>query len=950
MLLTANFKGNNIDNLDGEIKLLNSSFTKYSKQLEIYDFSLKTFIQNSAPAIALRTDFIDASLEGRYNFSSLSVVAGIALADMFPSKFSIPEKLFKPRDNIFKYSVTFKNTDRLNDFLRTGLRISENSSISGNVYRDSLFTLNARSRLFSRGTVAFNDLSINAVYSAKKGLISVKTTNLDLSGLAGLNNFNINASAEKDNFIVSGKWDSNQKVVNSGSFEAHGLFVGTEEPGKGTKMEIEIRPSDIYVKDDTWKIAHARILTDSTSVKVEGFRIGTEKSFFTVNGAVSADLRDTLKLGFSDLNLNPVNYLYEKKLHNDPNMIHLALGGRVNGEVSITNILRSFMFQSNIAVNNFTLLGSEYGTIDIGSVWNPENSVADISIGNNFNGKNMFMIGGTYDPASKNAVLEIVTNKMPVDILNPLLKSFASGISGTATGKVRMTGALNQPVLNGSVWAENGQLKIDYLQTKYRFSDSIRFNSKGIEFRNIQVKDERNNIALFAGMVYHKYFKNFTVDLNMKTNETMVLNTRPKDNELFYGTAYASGVTTIKTKGNILEFGISAKTGKNTRFFIPLNSGMNISDNRSVTFITRDTSSKKDAPVPLAKSVSAATLMELSIDLEVTPDAELQLIMDPKAGDIMKGKGAGNLNVSLDRKGVFKIFGDYLINNGDYLFTLGNIINKPFSVNPGGRITFNGDLENAEIDIKAIYSTKAALYDIMPGIPDPKLKERIPVECQLLLSGKLFNPVVGFEINLPTADEETRAYLRSMIKSEEEMSRQFLFLLVMNKFYSDPQAGIATSTAAMGTTTVGVTTMEMFSSQISNWLSQISNNFDIDMNYRPGTSDLPNSDELQLALSTQLLNDKVKINGNFDVAGSNANLNNPVPGAGNSQITGAFDIEYSINEKVKFKFFNRSNDNFYTNNGVQYTQGLGLFFRQDFNRLRDLFRPSKKNTDKKGRK
>ena len=173
--------------------------------------------------------------------------------------------------------------------------------------------------------------------------------------------------------------------------------------------------------------------------------------------------------------------------------------------------------------------------------------------------------------------------------------------------------------------------------------------------------------------------------------------------------------------------------------------------------------------------------MDINFDLEVTPDAEVQIIFDSKVGDVMKGRGSGNLNITLDKKGEFKMTGDYIIEEGDYLFTLKNILNKPFSVENGGKIIFNGDMDNAEIDIKAIYKVKTSLVPIM----GEEYTERVDVQCQLYLTGKLFNPVVGLNIELPNSDEQTRSYLRNVISTEEELSRQFLYLLVMNSFFAD---------------------------------------------------------------------------------------------------------------------------------------------------------------------
>ena len=388
---------------------------------------------------------------------------------------------------------------------------------------------------------------------------------------------------------------------------------------------------------------------------------------------------------------------------------------------------------------------------------------------------------------TRKSSFDVNASKLPVDALNPLLKVFASDISGFASGKVKLTGVSNNLVLNGAIMAENASLKINYLQTRYKMNDSVRFDKDGIRFNNVKIADEKGNIAILSGLVSHKNFKDFGADLtiNMNTNEFLVLNTKQKDNELFYGTAYATGVTTIKSGPNSLAFDISAKSGKNTKIIVPLNRGLSVAESSFITFtdpkkIIKDKSGNILNPVLPTPPKSLG--MDINMDLEVTPDAEIQLIFDSKVGDVMKGRGSGNLNITLNRKGEFKMFGDYIIDSGDYLFTLGNILNKSFSVENGGKIIFNGDMNNAEIELKAIYKLKASLFEILQ---DDRFNERIPVECQLNLSGKLFNPVVAFDIYLPSSDEETRTYLRNAIATQEELSRQFLYLLVMNSFYSD---------------------------------------------------------------------------------------------------------------------------------------------------------------------
>jgi hypothetical protein len=487
-------------------------------------------------------------------------------------------------------------------------------------------------------------------------------------------------------------------------------------------------------------------------------------------------------------------------------------------------------------------------------------------------------------------------------------------------------------------------MKINYLNTKYSLNDSVRFDKKGIKFNNIKILDSKGNGAILSGYVNHKNFKDYVADIKITINSSsfLVLNTQMKDNQMFYGTVYASGSNTKPTVANIrsdqsgLAFDISAKTGKNTKLSIPLSKGLSVSEYSFISFNDSISNKKAKQDLPV---VNKQTGIDLNMNLEVTPDAEIEIIFDSKAGDIMKGKGSSeNLNVNLNKKGDFKVTGDYVIDQGEYTFTLGNVINKPFQVENGGRIMFSGDLKDADIDLKATYLNLRVSLSPILGDERP---ERVRVEPQLNLAGKLFNPIVGFDIYLPDADETTRTTVKNIISTEDEITKQVVALLVIQRFLpagsqSMPGIGTATGSSAMATT------YEMLSSRFSDWISKLSKDLDINLNVRPGTNAIT-PQEAQLALSTQLLNNKVVLNGNFDVRGSEAQSANPT--SSTNQLTGDFDAEIKLTEKFKLKVFNRFND---TYTGLSpSTQGVGIFYRQDFNKFSDLFRKKKKSEMKK---
>ena len=938
LLLTSNFKGNSIDNLDGEIKLLNSNFVKYNKSLELYDFSIKTYNEKNIPVLSLRTDFLDADIKGHYNFATIGDLFKLTLSKLMPSQFDHISKQNGFLNNNFTFEISFKNTDRINDFFKTGIHLADKSTISGSVFPDSIITILGNAKSLDIKNNVFHDFAFNVNVADSELVAEIKSSTLSLLQQSELKDFETDLKTKPDNFIFTIDWNNKEKNLDKGLFIARGSITKNIRKKSNAILTIRIDSTHIISNNNLWKISNSIMVVDSNSVKINNLLINNNDHLYKVEGTISENTSDTLHLEFEGIDISPLNYLVQRK-NSEQNRIPLNINGLLNGKILLTNVYHDLLLESNLMVNNFSILSSDYGNISILSAWDEDKKVVNIIASNNLDGVKMFDVTGNYNPAQKKIDLSARAAKLPIGFLNPLLNVFASGINGSASGTVNLQGSPDKIYLIGKMMLENTSLKIDYLQTVYKINDTIRFDKEGIKFNNVKVMDPKGNSATLSGAVYHKNFQVFNADLviNINSKNFLVLNTQEKDNQMFYGTVYASGVTKIKSGPSTLSFDVSAKTGENSKFFIPLSNTLSVSDNSFISFV--DSTKNKSGyhslvAVEHIPSPPKQLGLDINIDLEVTPDAEAQIIFDSKVGDKITGSGSGMLNITLNPKGEFKISGDYIIENGEYLFTAGNLLNKKFSIENGGRIMFNGDIDNAEIELKATYKNLEA--SLSPILGDTYNK-RVRVEPQLNLSGKLFNPIIKFDINLPNSDEETKTLVKNAITSEEELNRQFVYLLVMNSFY---YAGSATST---GTSAMAVTTTEMISTQLSNWLSQISNDFDLGFVYRPGSSNNNldiNPQELQVALSTQVLNDKVILNGNLDVMGtSGANARNT------GQIMGDFDAEIKLTERLRLKVFNRVND-IYTGLGP-YTQGIGISFTKDFNKLSDLFKKKVKSDMKK---
>ena len=128
-------------------------------------------------------------------------------------------------------------------------------------------------------------------------------------------------------------------------------------------------------------------------------------------------------------------------------------------------------------------------------------------------------------------------------------------------------------------------------------------------------------------------------------------------------------------------------------------------------------------------------------------------------------------------------------------------------------------------------------------------------------------------------------------------------------------------------------------------LSRISDDVDIGFNYKPG--DNVSQEEFEVALSTQLFDDRLTIDGNFGMTYDRSEQSA-------SNIVGDVDIGYKLTPDGQWvlKVFNHSNVNSWYNYSnydqtSPYTQGVGIAFRKDFNKLSELFESKKKSKKKK---
>jgi len=925
-LVEANFRGRNLDEYEGKITLLNSLYQKSDKQIQIYDFVLEALHSGDTNKLLLSSNLVDAEISGSYNFVDIFSSAASVLSHHFPeysSEWNIPPPPENPDENHFTYRAHFKNTYPITDFFVPDLEIARNSLISG-TYDPAgyVFEMEGEFPYFRFKDNIWEGLALNLDSDDSLLILFAESSEYRRGTSMNIQNILLDATASLDSMEFALNWLNESSSKNTGNVSGYTRYI-PEHESEIHGLLVSLNPGGITINDTIWDIQPGLIRIDSSYIEFSGIMLQHNQQHLLIDGIVSEVPQDQLLVRFQQFDLNHINRLSMQK--------NIIFQGVLEGYGSISDLYNNPLFLSDITVSDLTINEELLGRTSLAANW--INSEKKIHIDLKSLRGNLKTIGitGDYYPGNRELDFSIELDKLRMNVFRPYLKKWVSDVNGIASGNLSLDGNLKQPEFNGEIDLQKSSFRIDYLQTMYNFSDKIQIDDNQIEFRNIEIFDEEGNVALMNGTINNTYLRDHIIDLQIEAQNFYFLNTREKDNSIYYGTAVASGLININGPTDDLRLNITATTKRNTQLFIPLYKEGDISENNFITFdydgqMVAETSRSDKYEVRLSG-------VNMVFDLEVTPDAEVQIIFDPQVGDILTGNGRGSITLEINDRGDFEMFGDYAFTEGDYLFTLQNIINKRLKIQQGGTISWNGDPMNAIIDMQAIYSTKAAPYVLVPSGPE-YLKKRLPVDCHLIMTDNLMNPNIGFNIELPTAEEETKNYVRNAINTDEELTKQFLSLLVMSNFSSN-QAGTASGISGSSAGMAGVTTSELLSNQLSNWLSQISSDFDIGVNYRPG--DEISTDQVEVALSTQILDDRVTIHTNVDVSG--AGEQGTSTGANTSNIAGEFDLDVKLTDdgKLRVKAFNHSNDDQLYKTSP-YTQGVGFVYGEDFNSFRELRR------------
>lgn len=902
-------KGSSLDDVVGSINFGNLSFVNHKDTYFFKDFTITSAFKDSIRTIDINSpEIISGNIKGQFKFDELGKLAKNAFASIYAN--------FQPIEVSSSQYVDFQFRiyNKVIEVLYPDVELAANTLIRGNIVADdNKFKLSVKSPQVTVYKNKIKKLNIqvdnkNPLFNAQVSIDSINTNYYDISKFK-LVNVTLN-----DTLFFTSEFQGGKKSTEKYDFSFYHTLTENDESVFG------IFNSMAKIKETPWlfneknnrknKIVYNR---KTNQYKIEDIVISSKNQKVNIFGEGSS-LSDHINFDFKNVNLSKII----------PDIESLKVDGIVNGAITYVKQNKQIKPQANFTIDNFKLNDIEQGNAHVMVVGeNPTNYNVDISL-RKPEEEPSFTTKGTlnFDQKEPTANLDVEFLAFNIKPFNSLTDDVFNKLRGDAYGTLKISENIKNPNIEGDLYLDQAGLYIPLLNVDYDLKGTsvINFKKQKITFADVVLQDtQQKTEGDFTGNITHKSFEKWKLDLGVSTKNLLVLNTEEQENSLYYGVGFLDGNASLKGFLDNLTISVNGKTKKGTHFVIPVNDVKTAESSDLIQFIN-----KKEEENYLTKRWKLLSKkldgVSLNFNLELTKDAEFEMVIDKISGSYLKGSGTGNVQIELDTKDKFEMYGYFVIDKGIYDFKYG-IISKPFSVKKGGIIKFNGDPFAAEIDLDAVHKVSANPRTILENVTTTK---KIPVNLITRFSGELFNTKRNFDIEFPNLSPTLASELE--FKIQNNVTQQFISLLVLNSFFYTGGGGLSGNSIIYGTGA------DVLSNAFESILNSGYKNFSLKPVYTVGDKTniegVDVEDQLGLVLDYQI-SDRIIVNGKFGV---------PIGSRERSNVIGEGNIDFLLNNEgnIKLSLFNRQNEIQYTEEEQGYTQGIGINYQIDFDTGKEL--------------
>ena len=756
-------------------------------------------------------------------------------------------------------------------------------------------------------------------------------------------NLNLRTVIEEGGLLTNLNWQEPTEQQYYGEVSLFTEF-GQMANGKQT-IDMKLRPTDFVVNDTLWHVTGGELHYANNRLDVSNCEVSQgEMQHARIDGCYSKQESDSIVAHLKGIDIEYIMDLV--------NFHAVDFGGRADGLAVVKMHEGKPLVDFDVVVPRFLFNNTNMGRAAVLGSFEADKKLLTLNARIIEEGVGSTLAQGYVNLSDKELNLQFQADRTPIGFLNRFVDGILEDIEGRATGYVNLYGGLKKLDFAGSVVAD-AALTIPVTRVRYNITSAKADFSPGlIAFSDGHFNDGHEGTGFVEGQLRHNHLKDMRYHFEADVNNAFVYDMPQQIDWNFFSTARGNGHVVLDGKPGRLQADISLTPTQGTDFTFINDTPETVTNGQYVRF-----GSKRKENLPAAQAsdtLAAAPLPEapkmdiyLNFNINVTPDAALHIVMDEKCGDVINLYGRGNVMATWYNKGDFRMYGNCLVDHGEYRFSIQDLIRKNFQLKPGGEVVFAGNPMEANLDVQAIYTVNSAsLADLNAGAQFSD--NNVRVNCLLNIRGKAGAPEISFDLDLPNVNEDEKQMVRKLIATEEDMNMQIIYLLGVGRFYTyDAATQSENGLNQLATNSVNSFISNTLSSQLNEIINNAlqTNNWSLGANFATGQQGW-NDMEVEALLSGRLFNNRLLLNGQFGYR-DKATL------ATNTNFIGDFDIQYLLtkNGNVRLKAYSETNDRYFTKSALT-TQGIGVMLQRDFGRIEDKLKRRKqkqKDTDKKGK-
>ncbi|MDO9593414.1 MAG: translocation/assembly module TamB domain-containing protein [Lutibacter sp.] len=907
--------GNSLDDLAGTIDFKNALYTNQKDSYFFKDFNITSTFEGAERTITVNSsEIVNGYVKGKFKFAELGKLTKNSLGSIY-SNYK-PFVVTPAQELEFKFRIH----NKILEVFYPEVSLSANTSVAGNINSDdNLFRLNIKSPeiIAFNNTIDSLNLQIdtkNPLFNTQLSVAKINTKNYDIAKLR-LVNITLN-----DTLYFRTEFLGGEKNTENYDLAFYHTF------NKENKSVFGLQKSNFTFKDTEWIINPEdnfdnKLVYDSKtkSYDISPFLITSNNQRIEFFGQMQDTISKDLTFKFDNVDLATIV----------PKIDSISVKGIMNGSLNYKQLNRVIKPTANFTIADFNLNNSELGNLTVAV--EGKNSIRDFGVNIRLERNNTvnFSAIGDLDFTPKNPTMDVQLEfeEFKLDPFSPLGQDVFTNIRGFAYGNAHLTGLLNNPTMEGELFLDQAGLFLPYLNVDYDFEGTsvVSMKNQTFTFEDVQLKDKVfSTRGKLTGTISHANFETWRLNLNLNTKNLLVLNTVEKENSVYYGTGFLEGYASLYGPTDRLVINVVGTTKRGTYLTIPVSDIKTAETSQLIRFVNKNNPEENEETRRQYISEKLKGL-SLNFNIDVTKDAVVEMVLDKSTGSFLRGSGTGNIQIALDTKDKFEMYGDFIVDNGIYNFKYGGFINKPFIVKRGGSISWSGDPLTADINVEAVYRVSANPRSLLENITSSR---KIPIDLVTRFSGELFNTQREFDIEIPNASSTVASELAFRLNSDNLNNKtvQFISLLISGSFYNESDLSVNSNTALYGTG------FDILSNAFDNIFNQGNNRFKLRPEYTVGergkVDNLNIEDQLAIGLDYQL-NDRIIINGKVGV---------PMGTSSQTNIIGEVNVEFLLNEEgtLRSSIFNRQNEIQYSEEEEGYTQGVGLSYQIDFDNSKEL--------------